>query len=124
MASNFWVEGVDPDALFESEVGWSNEIDLLMGYPAGSVSRTIQTFMRHVHPDDLPGILGILDEALEWQVPYQASYRLYRADGSVVHVLEQGTFEYGPDGEPVRLIGVAQDVTRQALIQDLLDESF
>jgi diguanylate cyclase (GGDEF)-like protein len=72
----------------------------------------VDDLFRHIHPDDLPRVLGTLDRALH--VPgarYDCEYRVMGAGGDVRHVHSLADAAPGADGKPTRIVGVIQDVT-------------
>jgi diguanylate cyclase (GGDEF)-like protein len=73
----------------------------------------LDDLLRHIHPDDLPRVLGTLDRAL--RVPgarYDCEYRVMdAAGGDVRHVHSLADAAPGADGKPTRIVGVIQDVT-------------
>ncbi len=79
-----------------------------------------------IHPDDAERVLGTLDRAIRTGEPYHLVYRITRGDGRVGWIDAHGEVDRGPDGTPVLLRGVAQDVTAQReadLGRELSEES-
>jgi PAS domain S-box-containing protein len=73
-------------------------------------------WMRHLHPDDLRGVLGVVDEAFARREPFTTEFRLQRSDGEYRMMFANGVpiqTSAGFDG----FIGTSLDVTehRQAL---------
>ncbi len=72
----------------------------------------ISQFMGRVMPQDADRIRMLLEEAIRERQPFSFEYRIMRPDGSV-HVLhEQGSVILNAEGEPIRLVGTVQDVTK------------
>ena len=72
----------------------------------------VDDLLRHIHPDDLPRVLGTLDRAL--RVPgarYDCEYRVMGAGGDVRYVHSLADAAPGADGKPTRIVGVIRDVT-------------
>ncbi len=95
------------------EVKWSEAHLRLFGLEPGQFSGTMEGFWQCVHPDDLPGVKAEASRCRENRVPFRHEFRVAWPDGSVHWMSARGTFSYDPDGKPVRLVGVAWDVTER-----------
>ncbi|HEY8377939.1 MAG TPA: PAS domain S-box protein, partial [Nannocystis sp.] len=87
---------------------WNRAPDELYG------DRTL--WARCVHPEDR----GVFESAQRDLVTgavesRDIEYRLLRADGSVIWIRDRGTVIRGPDGEPWRAAGIAEDITERKL---------
>ncbi len=90
---------------------WSDEVFRLFGIEPFDVS--FQAFMDMVHPDDAEMVQARFDQALRERTLYYAEFRIRLPDGGIAWVADYGTFEFAPDGSPLRVIGVVQDITEQ-----------
>ena len=95
------------------EVKWSEAHQKLFGLAADQFDGTMDGFWRCVHPDDLPGVKAEADRSRENRLPFRHEFRIVWPDGSVHWMTARGTFSYDPDGKPVRLLGVAWDITER-----------
>ncbi|OYU37449.1 MAG: hypothetical protein CFE33_20760 [Pseudorhodobacter sp. PARRP1] len=81
----------------------------------------IATFF--IHPDDIGGVLQKIAAAVDAGSTYSATYRLCRADGTIVWVEGLGrVIETDSSGKPKRMVGALRDVTdavstRQKLVE-------
>jgi PAS domain S-box-containing protein len=89
----------------------SDEVFALFGVEPFDV--TLQDFMRIAHPDDLPMVQARFDQALRDRSLFYAEFRFTQPDGGTGWVADYGSFEYAPDGTPLRVIGIVQDITGQ-----------
>ncbi|MDR2611774.1 MAG: PAS domain-containing protein [Deltaproteobacteria bacterium] len=107
------------------EVSYSPQWVAAMGYEAGELGETLSDRKRFVLPKDYERARTALSDHLAGLTPfYEADYRMLHKDGSVVWVQDRGrVVEFGPEGEPVRLLGVMLDVTRQKAIESALREN-
>ncbi|HEY8859465.1 MAG TPA: EAL domain-containing protein [Gaiellales bacterium] len=64
-----------------------------------------------IHPDDLPAVTELFQDALARREPYAIEYRLIHADGSTRWVQGHGQGVYGSDGVVRYVDGVLFDVT-------------
>jgi signal transduction histidine kinase len=80
-----------------------------------------QTFRDRIHPDDLPALERSLAQALSTQSPFSHEYRVVHRDGTILHVIAVGQFDFGPSGD-LELEGIITDITeRKATEQALTD---
>ena len=77
------------------------------------VHTTFEAVVDGVHPDDRDVFLRRIRAALDGGSEYSAEYRQRRADGSVAWVLDRGRVIFDRMGQPVRLAGVAFDITQR-----------
>ena len=74
---------------------------------------TREAWEKAVHPDDKPFVLQELQAALRGWREYQPRFRVVWPDGSIHHLQARSRTSYGPDGAPLRMIGVNYDITEQ-----------
>src|SRR6185312_11433509 len=80
-----------------------------------------RTFGSIIHPDDREEVHRRVRAATSADRPYALEYRIVRADGATVFVLERGQQVVGADGE-VCLHGVIFDVTERKRAEEVLRE--
>lgn len=113
--SVFWMIDLRPRRLAYMnpafEKVWGRSID--------SVAADITVWDRALHPEDRARVLA---EHRHWvyhspEPALEAEYRIVRPDGSVRWVLDRCVRVVNERGKTVRLVGVAQDVTRRKLAE-------
>jgi len=72
---------------------------------------TFSDMMSLVHPEDAESVKESLDRALKGEASFHVDHRLIRNDGEVLHLRVFGVIERDAKGEPLHVIGLAQDVT-------------
>ena len=99
-----------------NQVTWSDELYRLFGLLAQAGDLSYQQFLNLVLPQDVQRVHVLVDEAIRERRPFSCDYRIIRADGSVRVLHDRGNIILNEAGEPIRLVGTAQDVTelRQA----------
>ncbi|RYZ21385.1 MAG: PAS domain S-box protein [Chitinophagaceae bacterium] len=67
----------------------------------------------HIHPDDRDGVLASAEAARRdpARAQWEMQYRFFRADGSIVYVLDRAFIQRLADGRAIRMIGAMQDIT-------------
>lgn len=115
------------DLEFETgEVTCSDRYLSILGLPPDT-RLTREHFFELVHPDDRAAGRAALDQAVASRSIYSSEYRVMHPDGTVHWVASTGRPLYTND-EPVRVVGVALDVTtrrdqegRQRFLVDLYE---
>lgn len=90
--------------------------------PAGYVPR-IESWMRVIHPDDLPWTLAAAERAIRDGTVYEAEYRVRRPDGGYGWTQSRGTVVEYDDGQPVRMVGMGWDSSESRTARDALSRA-
>lgn len=90
----------------------------LLGVDPDTYDGRIETWISHVHPDDIAWVTGEVDKAISTRGPYQVEYRVCWPDGSIRWVQVRGQVESDADGNPVRMVGTAWDTTQARTTSD------
>jgi PAS domain S-box-containing protein len=90
---------------------WSEETFRIFGIEPGGPVPSDEVLKAFIHPDDWEAVMRTHAESLANRTPYQMSYRLLLADGSLKHVHAQGQACYDPEGRPIKSIGTVQDIS-------------
>jgi PAS domain S-box-containing protein len=98
----------------------SPEIERISGYPPSDfIDNACRTFASVIHPDDRDEVEREVRAATEANRPFALEYRIVRADGGIVWVLERGQRVVEADGE-AWLHGVIFDVTERKRAEEAL----
>ncbi|PSN12636.1 PAS domain-containing sensor histidine kinase [filamentous cyanobacterium CCT1] len=90
---------------------WSPQIERIMGLEPGTTLQTAEVWAKRVHPDDLPGVEGLVQEAIATQSDFAGQYRLRWPDDTWRWVSAYGRVVDVKDGRSQRMVGVMQDIT-------------
>lgn len=98
----------------------SERMSAITGIPAGERPAKDGTALdEFIHPDDLARISRERDEHESWDDSFETTLRQRRADTSEPMWLRVcGRIDRDDEGQPVRLIGVVQDITQQQLDEE------
>lgn len=101
---------------------WDARSLSILGLPKDD-SITYERFLALTHPDDRPFLQATLERALDpnGNGEYRASFRIVRPDSEVRWVISTGRVIF-EGSQPVRMIGVIQDITEQKLAEIRLRE--
>lgn len=97
-----------------------NGLKNLLGYTVSSFT-DLQSWMNVIHPEDLPYLQSTLQEVTSNNKKniYEAEYRMIRADGSLIHVLDRGYVGYN-NQEAVKIVGATKNITEsKKVVQEL-----
>jgi diguanylate cyclase (GGDEF)-like protein/PAS domain S-box-containing protein len=87
----------------------------MFGYDDHELANSPETWRELICPEDLPGVLAVYQRHVDslGALPYYNEVRLRHKNGSMVWVICAGrVIEWGPAGEPLRLVGCLIDITR------------
>ena len=106
------------DLLFEwnltaNRVAWTGDIALVAGIAAPSSIPDGDTWLRRIHPEDLPHRMVALDRHLVNSEPFDCEYRIRSDDGTFRWVRERAVARVSPTGRPEMLTGVIHDISRR-----------
>ncbi len=93
------------------EVRRSSNAQKHIGLEPDSTVGTFEQKKNAVHPDDRDSFLADLDAALSGPGIYDSEHRHILPDGSVIWLHDKGRVVFDESGKPVRLFGVAVDIT-------------
>lgn len=97
---------------------WSNELYNIFGIKKEEVTPSTELFLSFVHPDDLNHIKVQVDEAFKSLKATSYNFRFIKKDGTVRYGYTERKFEFDKNNQPMRLLGVVQDITERKLIED------
>jgi two-component system, sensor histidine kinase and response regulator len=76
-----------------------------------------EALLANVHPDDLPGLTGLITSARGTGSSFETVCRFRQPDGSIRHLHLAAKYSLDADAKPYRAVGVAHDVTGQVELQ-------
>jgi PAS domain S-box-containing protein len=88
-----------------------------------SVGSPLAEYIDKVHPEDQPRIAEQIQRSLETGAEFAEELRVIRPDGSEILLYARGSCHRDADGKPVRLPGVALDITARKHDEQALQTS-
>jgi PAS domain S-box-containing protein len=104
-------------------VHWSEEIYRIYGVKPGEFKADYEGFMQMIHPDDREAITREANRAIQERKPYNIEHRIFRPDGSQRTIYAQGNLILDEDNQPVKMVGICQDITERREMEEALRES-
>jgi two-component system cell cycle sensor histidine kinase/response regulator CckA len=96
---------------------WSEILESQFGLQPGTFGGTFQAFVDLVHPDDREFVLETVANAIQSGADFSYAHRAILPDGTVRWLSGTGRILLGDHGEPVRGVGIYQDITERRTLQ-------
>ncbi|MCB0173624.1 MAG: PAS domain S-box protein [Anaerolineae bacterium] len=110
--------------LEQKHITWSDETYRIFGLQPQKDSIDLALYEKLIHPKDWPIIKQLIVGAGRGdQQHYSAEYRIIRPNGNMRFVYSQGTVIQDETGQPHRLFGTTQDITKRRQAEDELRAS-
>jgi PAS domain S-box-containing protein len=90
----------------------------LFGLAPGSFSGTYDDFLACLHPDDREAVQQEVARCLALRQDYRQEYRVRWPNGSVHWIEGRARIQCDEQGQPVRMMGVVQDITDRKLMEE------
>ena len=117
------------DGLWDWEVQtgtlyFSPQLKRMLGYGPDEMPPVFETWSQNVHPDDAERVMATLQDHMQGRrIRYEAEYRLRNRNGHFIWVHDRGRVcERGPDGDPVRVVGMVQYINDRKYMEQQLQE--
>ena len=104
-----------------NKVTWSDELFRLYGLEPGEIEPSYEEFLARVHPDDRESVDERNRKAFADHQPFEDVKRCVRPDGTVFLMRTRGEV-VTEGGEPVRMLGICEDVTAEQEAERALAE--
>lgn len=102
---------------------WSDETFRIFGFEPGAEEPGYDLFERVLHPNDRERILGLLQETLHNDTPFDTTYKIIRPNGEIRSCHAVARVFRDVDGQPERLVSTVMDITdRKRAEQDLKEK--
>jgi PAS domain S-box-containing protein len=92
-------------------VSWSDELARILELALPGNGYSYDAYLEHVHPDDRDWVDAAFHDSVRDHARFEAHHRLLLPDGRIKFIHSQSECTYDADGNPLRSIGSALDVT-------------
>jgi PAS domain S-box-containing protein len=94
-------------------VTWSDELFRLWGREPESEGLNYEAFLASIHPDDRDLVRETVEHAYAERSSFAFEHRVPTPDGGVRWMSSRGRVVTNESGEPIRVLGSAQDITER-----------
>ncbi len=103
-------------------VTWSDEVYRIFGLEPRPEGVGFDVVLDQVVDEDRERVQRVVERALTSGEPFQIEHHIRRGDGAIRIVHSQGKVVCDDAGEPVRVIGIIQDITERKEVEQLKEE--
>ena len=96
---------------------WSEILESQYGLQPKTFGGTFEAFVGRIHPDDRESVLETVGKAMKAGADFSTQHRTLWPDGTVRWLSGAGRIHLGEHGEPVRGVGISQDVTERHTLE-------
>jgi PAS domain S-box-containing protein len=104
-------------------VTWSEELFRIFGLEPTASAPTREEQVALIHPEDLELWYTEVQRGVDFGIPFDFDFRLYRPDGSLRHLNSVGKSETDANGKVVKLFGTAIDITDRKAAETALRQA-
>ena len=102
---------------------WSETMEHHYGLSAGSFGGTIEAFSERIHPDDRQSLVDTIGKAVATGSDFSAKHRAVWPDGTVRWLTGAGRILLDENRQPVRGVGISQDVTERHTLEEQFQQA-
>lgn len=101
--------------IMENTLYWGAGFKKLFGYHVEKITPSLESWAKHIHPEDREWVLQSIYGALEKpdQSNWIAEYRFQKNDGTYADVIDRGIVIREEKGSPIRMVGAMNDITER-----------
>jgi PAS domain S-box-containing protein len=90
---------------------WDDRMYELYGLEPQGERTAYDTWQQHLHPDDRPATITLLNQAVQGQGEFDTEFRICCPDGRIRYIKAHGMVQRHPNGTPQRVIGINFDIS-------------
>ena len=99
---------------------WTPETYRLFGVSPDTFVPSAELFQRLIHPDDRASMQAWISACLAGEEPPDLEFRVGLPDGGVRYILGRGHLVRDAANQPIRMVGIAQDITERKRAEEKL----
>jgi PAS domain S-box-containing protein len=95
----------------ENKMNWDNKMFQLYGINPETFPAGLEIWTSSLHPEDKDWALNECNLALKGEKDFNTSFRIVHPNGNILHLKAYGLVIRDNNGEPIRMIGINNDIT-------------
>lgn len=99
----------------EDRLKWSEQLYRVFGQDPTKFKATFESLLDIIHPEDREAFASNVANSIRSKVPHDMVHRIIVGEGEVRYVHEKGRAYFDVHGNPYRMSGTTQDVTKEVL---------
>lgn len=107
----------------EQTLTWSDELYRIFGMQPQSKVIDFNGYTSLIHEQDRAATVNSILDSLQSREPFENYYRIINADGKEKIIHSLGEVETDQAGNPVKMYGICQDVTKEKITEKALQEN-
>jgi PAS domain S-box-containing protein len=96
---------------------WSDVMERQYGLPSGTFAGTYEAFVERIHPEDRAAVVEVIESATISGGDFHVLHRTIRPDGTVRWLSGAGRTLLDGHGQPLRGVGISEDVTERRALE-------
>lgn len=92
----------------------------ILGLPADKTLLQRNEWLAMILPEELPKTVALRDQTTSTGPSFMTELRLRRPDGKLIWVAVRGLLQHDKDGQPLRSVGIMQDITEAMQAEAIL----
>ncbi len=105
------------------KVSWSDQLYRIFGLEPQSFGANYAAYANTLHPDDQAWVQQAIGKALAERSSFAHDCRIVHPDGTVRAAHAQGRVIVDDQGQPLKMVGIAQDITERKQVEEALRQS-
>jgi PAS domain S-box-containing protein len=99
---------------------WFGDLRHMFGISSNAFATKMEDFYLYVHPEDRQRVSEAVAAARQSRAPFCEEFRVVHPDGAIRWIVSRGKFEYAKNGDAMRMIGMAVDITKHKQAEEAL----
>lgn len=110
--------------LVNDDMYWSDELYCIFGFNPQSFVASLEMFLKSVASEDREKVYGAINDAINKKKSFVIEHTILLPDGSSRTARTRGYAQCNQNGDPMRLIGITQDITEHKKLENELYDSY